>query len=369
MKVDSVLLVSPPPIDGYPPVQYQARLLAQAGYRVQVVTSTLRPGALKPDFSCPGVEIHALTSQRYRKGRLSRNLFFSLALLRARLQAGRAVVEICYDPIGGFISDMTPLRPRRRILHLHELLQDMDSFLEKRLVRAVQGFELIVVPDENRAAHTSKALKLGTPPLVIENYPLRADTPLSHEETGRFEVVYCGALGINQKLDVLIRSISFWPAEAHLVLIGNDTTPIAQQLRAIAAAEGVQDRVHFLGWMEIEAAEQRIASSNLGIAIFIDTHEQFRTALGASNKRFQYMKAGLPQIGDMNPGVPELLKGVGTCLSKHDPEELAGLVATYARDPMRCQAEGAQAFKRHQEKYNYEQVFDRLIHWLEAGRT
>nr|WP_255564577.1 glycosyltransferase [Mameliella sp. CS4] len=365
----SFILVSPPPIDGYPPVQYQARLLALAGHRVQVVTSTLREGAVRPDFTCPGVEVHALTTGQYREGRLSRNLRLARALLRARLRAGRGAVEICYDPIGGLVSDMTPLQPRWRILHLHELLQYMDSFLENRLVKAVRGFARVVVPDEGRAAHTAEALKLDRLPLVIENYPLRAEAPLPREETGRFEVVYCGSLGFNQKLDMLIRSIPLWPAEAHLVLIGNDTTPIAGQLQDLAVAEGIRDRVHFLGWMETEAAERRLASSDLGVALLDGTLQQWRTALGASNKRFQYMKAGLPQIGDWNPAVPELLDGIGACLSTDDPEEMAGLVAAYAADPERCRAEGARAFERHQAGYNYEHVFPRLTDWLEEIRT
>lgn len=363
------ILLSPGAVDGYPPVQYQAQLLAQAGHMVQVVTSTLREGAARPDFSCPGVEVHALTARQYRKGRLTRNLRLVRALLGARLRAGRGAVEICYDPIGGFVSDMTPLRPRRRILHLHELLQSMDSFLENRLLKAVRGFARVVVPDEGRAAHTAKALKLDPPPLVIENYPLRAAVPLPREETGRFEVVYCGSLGLHQRIDMLIRSVARWPAGAHLVLIGNDTTPIAGQLRDLAAAEGVRDRVHFLGWMETEAAERRVASSDLGVALLDGTLPQWSTALGASNKRFQYMKAGLPQIGDRNPGVPDLLDGIGACLPTHEPEEVARLVTAYATDPERCRAEGARAFERHQATYNYERVFARLNDWLEGGRT
>lgn len=363
------ILLSPGAVDGYPPVQYQARLLAQAGHRVQVVTSTLRADTTRPDFTCEGVEVHAVTRSQFLRGRLRRYLLLAQTLLGARLRAGHSAIEICYDPIGSFVSDLTPLRSRRRILHLHELLQYPDSFLEKRLGKSVRKYDRVVVPDDARAAHTAETLKLDTPPLVVENYPLRAAGPLPREETGRFEVVYCGSLGLNQKLDMLIRSVSLWPSEAHLVLIGNDTTTIAGQLRALAAAEGVHGRVHFLGWMETNAAEQRLASADLGVALFDSTILQLSTALGASNKRFQYMKAGLPQIGDRNPGVTELLDGIGACLSSIDPKEIASLVAAYVTDPERCRAEGARAFIRHQATYNYERVFARLTDWLEGVGT
>ncbi|WPY96231.1 glycosyltransferase (plasmid) [Limimaricola variabilis] len=367
MSPTTFILLSPPPVDGYPPVQYQARLLAEAGHRVFLVTSTRRDGETVPDFTSPGVEVRALSAAQYRSRRLTRTGLFVARLLEARLRAGRGAVEICYDPIGGFISDVTPWRPRLRILHLHELLQNFDTLhLEHRLRQTVHGFARVVVPDESRAAHTADVLRLATRPLVIENYPLRVTAPMPRRDTGRFEVVYCGSLGLNQKLDMLIRSVPLWPETAHLVLIGNDTTPIGRQLHAMVAEAGLQKRVHFLGWMETSAAEQRLADADLAVAIFDDSSEQLRTALGASNKRFQYMKAGLPQIGDMNPGVTELLDGIGVCLSAHDPEEMAGLVAAYAADPERCRAEGTRAFERHREKYNYEQVFTRLTDWVEA---
>ncbi len=201
-------------------------------------------------------------------------------------------------------------------------------------------------------------------PLVVENYPLRATAALvaPSGRKQRFEVIYCGSLGLHQRLDAIIRSIPQWPVHADLVLIGNDTTPICQQLKVLTTDMELTKRVHFLGWMDRPTAELRLAHADLGIALLASELEQWRTALGASNKRYQFMKARLPQIGDTNPGVPELLEGIGACVdaATHDPSEIAALVNAYATDPARCADEGARAFARHQETYNYEQVFGRL---------
>ncbi len=149
-----------------------------------------------------------------------------------------------------------------------------------------------------------------------------------------------------QKLDEIIRSVPSWPQHADLVIIGNDTKPTANSLRHIRDDLGLQDRVRFLGWLETADAELRMSQADLGICLLDPKFEQFRTALGASNKRYQFMKAGLPQIGDMNPGVSDLLEGIGACVSSHAPEQIAELVTAYASDPKRCAEEVQRTCER-----------------------
>ncbi len=347
-------------------MQYQARLLADAGYPVTMVTMPLRADATGAKFSHPGVDMRCISGRAAFGGRLIRMRHYAHTLWTARRSLAGETVEIAYDPIGMLYSDFVPGRPRRRIAHLHEMLQRHETdFLERRLRTAIRGYELVVVPDTSRGAHTQKVLGLERPPLVVENYPLRAvaspEAPAGARGP-RFEVIYCGALGLNQKLDAVIRSIPGWPEYADLVLIGNAGTPTAIGLRRLTDELGLGNRVHFLGWMDTPDAERRLAEADLGIALLDPGFEQWRTALGASNKRYQLMKAGLPQIGDTNPGVPELLEGMGACVDAetHDPAEIAALVTAYAVNPARCAEEGARAFARHQETYNYEQVFRRL---------
>lgn len=366
MKPSAFILVSPGPIDGYPPVQYQARLLANAGYPVTLVTMPLHASASTPNFSYPGVNVRCISAASAFGGTIARASHFARALWDARRSLPHRTVEIAYDPIGIFYSDFTINRPRWRISHLHELLQRQEfAFVEKRLKKVLHRYDLVVVPDDTRGVHTKKALDLKHAPMVIENYPLRAITPPTAPagtRSRRFEVVYCGVLGLNQKLDAVVRSILSWPANADLVLIGEDRTPTAVGLRHLAEQLGVAQRVRFLGWMNTPEAEARLAQSDLGVAFLDSTSEQLRTALTASNKRFQYMKAGLPQLGDTNPGVPGLLNGIGSCISSdHDPKEIASLVTAYANDAGRCAAEGNEAFMRHQESYNYERAFQPLL--------
>jgi glycosyltransferase involved in cell wall biosynthesis len=373
VTVSGFLLISPGPVDGYPPVQYQARLLAEAGYAVELITLPLHAARSGAAFSHPGVRVTCLPGWLLRSGRTALRIAALVAAVSvARWRLGRdRCVEICYDPIGVWISDLAPGRPARRVAHLHEVLQHDVLHIERRLPRAIDSFDLVVVPDTERAKLTRDKLNLKTLPVVVENYPLRAMVaPTAHERRGdsTFEVVYCGSLGLNQKLDTVIRSVPDWPKAAKLTLIGRDDTPVAARLRALARDLGLNDRVRFVGWMDLPEAEVRMAQADLGIAIFDDSTTQIRTALGASNKRYQFMKAGLPQIGDFNPGVPELIEGngIGACVTAHDPGQIAGLVRAYAADDCRCRIEGARAFRLHEAKFNYERAFHRFLELTKA---
>jgi glycosyltransferase involved in cell wall biosynthesis len=307
-------------------------------------------------------------------GRAKRGVAYSTAVFTARLRADlRTAVEIAYDPIGMIYSDLVPRRPNFRIAHLHEVLQRPDSFLEKRLLRTIKAYDHLVVADASRAIHTQHVLNLSNSPIVMENYPLLGTChPIKKrsDPAEPFEVIYCGSLGRDQKVDVIIRSVAKWPKQAFLTLIGNTDTPAAHEFQLLAREMGVADRIRFAGWLDVAEAEARLLQADLAIALLDTSHEQWRTALGASNKRYQYMKAGLPQIGDQNPGVPDLLEnnGIGTCVSEHSTRAIASAVGIYVEDRARCMAEGAQAFELHASRFHYERVFERLLDTLGADQ-
>lgn len=361
------LLVTRAPYDGYPPVQYQAQLLCRAGHTVTVVTTRLgtdRPGGVTTNGS--------LTIQRVEFGsqsrisRLAGNVRFAVAVLRARMRLGRSdLVEICYDPDGIWFSDVVPLRPRRRVAHLHELLASRNRF-EHRLGDALANVELVVVPDRTRARITKEDLGLKETPLVIENFPLLDTCQAERSRAwceGGLRVVYCGSIGTDQELEPLIESLPLWRPTATLTVIGNHEGAVGRRLVDRVEQMEQRDRVRFLGWKDRTEAERIMASSDLGYSVLEATKGNWRTSLGASNKRYQLMKAGIPQVSDCNPGVRDLIEGalIGKCLDVVTPEAIARVVNSYADQPEECQAAGGRARRLFEQRYNYEAVMPRLL--------
>ena len=153
----TVILVSPAPVDAYPPVLYQARILADAGYRVELLSQPL-PSYERINFQHPGVHITEWSPPAGGKPRLAAAFANGLQLVRymaalsvLRLRA-KPVAEIAFDPNGILVSDYALFRPRRRIAHLHETVQRMDEvFIERRLKKAFAGYQRIAVADQGRA--------------------------------------------------------------------------------------------------------------------------------------------------------------------------------------------------------------------------
>ena len=339
------LLIAPAPVDGYPPVHALARLLARAGVAVTVLSTPRRSGT-RIAFVEPGVHTIALPVYTGRFARIPR-LFSVLRAIRAARRETAPTIEVAYDPLAMLGSDLAPHRPPLRIAHFHEALA-LDRWVERRLRRAIHGFDQVVVPDAARGIALRDQLALPVLPLAT------AIRPRVSRDT--VEVVYCGVLGRGQNLPMILRSVPQWPANVRLTLIGDDTTGLAQSLRAQVAQAGLDDRVTFTGWLDLADLPARLTQADLGICLLDDRPAQFRTALSACNKRYQYMQAGLAQIGDRNPGVAGLLQdnSIGRCIHDYTPQAIATLVRHYASDRTTLMADGARAAALHQSRFNYQ---------------
>lgn len=368
----TVLLVSPGPIDGYPPVQYQAKLLADAGFGVVVVTPPLCSRSFSL-FEHPGVRVVSVSLAGCgRVARMAAKVRFICAIARVRWQCRSLLVaEISYDPEGVCFSHFAPFRSRKTLVvaHLHETLIDPQRrWYERRAIKILPYVDKVVVADCKRAILLQDQLGLQEKPTVVENYPLLDSISLmSRSQCGdEFRVVYVGVLGWNQSIDVIINSVPAWPDRARLYLVGSASSEFVQQQQQRVSDLGISDRVIFEGWMELPDVRQFLRTCNLGLCILRPTHDQLKFAAGASNKRYQYMQAGLPQISDTNPGVPELVEEqrVGFCVAPDDGNAIAQSVRKYCEDPSGCAKSGERAFELYRTRYHYEVPFQKVIEWI-----
>jgi glycosyltransferase involved in cell wall biosynthesis len=129
---------------------------------------------------------------------------------------------------------------------------------------------------------------------------------------------------------------------------------------------GVADRVNFLGWVDLDRVLDRYRRAHLAIALLSTAQTQLLLSVGASNKRYQYMQAGLAQIGDLVLGVPELLRdnGVGRSISEYSEAAIADIVAYYLNHPEERIEAGKRARQLHLERYNYQLVFEPTLRWI-----
>lgn len=372
---DAVILISPTPIDGYPPTQYQARLLAEAGFHVHLLTSDLRPGH-PPDFSWPGVTIKRvpLSAGGFAQRMLAKSAFAAQLLSWRRALSRRLLAEIAFEPEGLFFAFAVPGKSARIVAHFHEMLLDdgKRAFYESITKRVLPRCGLVVCADQRRAIILQEQARLTIVPTVVRNTPLLSTTdPVSApDHRGRLTVVYHGAIASSRTLDTAIKSISLWPQDSTFHIFGDPKAKARSWLDRVAADAGVSSRVVYEGWVPVDRLLARLREHAIGYSVLRADHHNWRYSAGASNKRFQFMQAGLPQISDRGADVEALIEGneVGLCVDPERPDEVASAVRRYAADPdMRLRA-GENGIRLHRSIFNYQHDFQPVLDYI-AGHA
>jgi glycosyltransferase involved in cell wall biosynthesis len=142
---------------------------------------------------------------------------------------------------------------------------------------------------------------------------------------GRPLLLGLGRLHTDKGFDTLIRAMPRLPA-AHLAIAGEG--PERGNLAALAAREGVADRVHFLGWRSDAGALLRAAD------LFVCSSRV--EPLG--NMVIEAWSAGCPLVAADADGPRELVRGGedGIVVPREQPEALAMAIAAVLADPARA---------------------------------
>ena len=174
---------------------------------------------------------------------------------------------------------------------------------------------------EDIAAELSR--RYGVPFGVVRNYPVPTaasanalrpelrELVAARDASGRYAVLYQGALNEGRGLEELIDAVADLPGVEAWIAGGGD---LEDALRRRAAARA-PDRVRFTGWMPPEQLRALTPHADLGYALMRDVSLNYRLSL--SNKSLDYLHAGLPslqmdwpeyrRIADRSPGVYTLV--------------------------------------------------------------
>jgi glycosyltransferase involved in cell wall biosynthesis len=357
-----------------PRVRRQAEALAAAGIDVDVL-ALRKPGSAARE-RIEGVDVHRLPVERHQGAGLATYLaeyatFFGCVMPAAvRLHASRryrlAQVATLPDPL---VLAMGPLRLDGVpvVLDLHEA---MPEFFRSRFPAASHGAVRVALLAAERvsigfATHVltvndalaDRLAGLGVPRAkvtVILNSP-RSDRfdPAAHPfrpfmADGRLRLVYAGALTPLYQLDVAVEAVARLaggdapgpvdgqiaappgPLDVTLDLYGRGDAE--SQLRTLAAARGVADRVAFHGRIPVDEVAAHIAESDVGLA---PTRRDAFTDFSLSTKIFEYAAMGKPVVASRLPTVERYFGADALAyFAPGDPASLAGAVRRLVEDPV-----------------------------------
>lgn len=221
----------------------------------------------------------------------------------------------------------------------------IDEMAERLEGQGLPADRMAVVPNTIRRA-------------AFDAWPDRAATDMPE---GRPLILYTGGMdghrGIEDPIRAMPTILKDFP-EARLVLVGDGA--VRSQLEALAASEGVTERVSFLGWKDQEAVRGYMTAADIGL---IPHRKTVHTDHTIPHKLFHYMHAGLPCIvSDCKP-LKRIVEqeACGLVYPSGAPEGLAAAVKTLAADPTRAAGMASKGKEAVEARWNWEATSAPLV--------
>jgi glycosyltransferase involved in cell wall biosynthesis len=183
-------------------------------------------------------------------------------------------------------------------------------------------------------------------------------------------VIYNGSVGPDHGLDTAIRSMPEWPKDSVFVIKGHAHLEYAEEIKSLARSLGLDDRVIMLkrSFRSFEENYGIIAGADVGWTVLEPAKENWKYSALASNKRFECMALGVPQITDNNPGVAELIEGneCGICIQPDSVSAASDAVKRLLSDASLRDHMTECGRRIHLGRFNYDQQFAPILEKLNS---
>ncbi len=334
------------------------RALARRGHRVDVYTTNVDgPGDLDVQVGVP-VDVDGV-SVTYFRCNGPRRLFWS-STLHSALTSNVGSFDVVHAH-ACFL--MPPLWAARHALRagvpyvfsprgmlVQELISRRSAWLKRAWIRFFDGRTVreaaaVHVTSEREREDLHRVLPSASRLQVVANgvdelgaNSLRISSPIPH-------ILFLGRVNWKKGIDLAIRMLAMIPG-TRLRVVGNDEEGLRPQLEQLAEAEGVSDRIDWLGPLYGEQKDRELASAEAFVMPSIS--ENF------GNTVLEAMSAGLPVVCSPEVGAAELVVTAGCGLVvPRTPEAYAEAVLRILADT-RLRSQMAQAGRQMARKNSWD---------------
>ncbi len=146
---------------------------------------------------------------------------------------------------------------------------------------------------------------------------------------------------------------------ARLTLVGSG--PLERDMWALAAELGVEEHVRFTGQLDSAGVAREMAAGHLLIAPSVTAASG--DAEGVPNVLKEAMATGMPVLGTLHGGIPELVEdGVsGYLVAEHDVDGLTARLVQLIESPSAWAALGVAGRAKVEAEFDSEKLNDRLV--------
>lgn len=225
--------------------------------------------------------------------------------------------------------------------------------LEKRSIRRVD--RIVVVVDEAKerliglGADSDKIVVFGN----TESVDLVPAEPLSLNPDKGLQLIYVGGVAAHRGLDTAVDAMPLilqHDPRATLTIVGDGAS--LATLKEQAARLGLQESVHFTGWLPKDKAMNAIEAANLAL---VPHHRSPHTDATIPHKLFQYMALGRPVLVSDCAPLARVVNdtGAGAVFHSGDAADLAAKAIALS-NPTRSAAAALAGRKAVFERWNLE---------------
>lgn len=341
----------------------QARTLAEAGYRVEVVVADGLGNGQSADLT-----IHDVGAPR---GRLHRALICGpQALLRAA-RLGAAAIHFHDPELLPFAAVLRAFTRAKLIYDVHEdlprqvlnkaylprwtrnVISWVAASVERVLGPAMQAIITVTPTIEDRFA------KFHPRVVSVANYPLPEEFAQNPDQSGppSARACYVGVLGPARGIFEMVRAIGYSKTNARLALGGKFFEP---GVREHLEREPGWARVDDLGYLARDQVAELMRTSAVGLVTLQPT-PSYVDAYPV--KLFEYMCAGLPVIASDFPLWRDIVEGAdcGVCVDPTDPKAIADAIDFVITNPDRAREMGENGKAAIERQYSWPHEAKKLV--------
>jgi glycosyltransferase involved in cell wall biosynthesis len=293
----------------------EAEALRDAGFDVDIVCLR-EPGSPAVEVDS-GVTLHRLPLRRRRGGPLNYVLDYLGFFLAATVTVAKLHLQRPFRVVqGNSMPDVlafTALVPRllgaKAIAFMKEPTPELGEtkYGSRRVARVLQWVEQAALRYVDLAITVTEDLKevyvaRGADPdkiVVVLNGPdarhlLEHRSDSAHRDPRYFTAVCHGLVDDRYGHDLMVRAVALTADRLpNLRLRITGTGDYVEELRRLIEAEGVQDRVQYLGWVDMPTLVAELQSADVGI---VAQKGSPYSHLVHTNKMYEYMLFDLPVV-------------------------------------------------------------------------
>jgi len=249
---------------------------------------------------------------------------------------------------------------------LIRLSEGLERFLYRHADRVMVNSPGFIEHVSRNGARWVELVPNGADPSMFDPHQNGSRTRQQWGLEGEFVVLYAGAHGLSNDLEVVLQSANILRDEPHIrfVLVGDGK----EKIRLIRQAEEMGlTNVIFMPPVAKKEMSEILSAADACLAI-LKPLEWYKTTY--PNKVFDYMAAAKPVVLAIDGVIREVVEthNAGIAVPPGDPQALAQVIRSLAADPQKTREMGLAGRRAVENCYNRRQFSIRLAEIIEEMR-